>query len=123
MLIRGLFRTLKLGLEASIGKRIPVDHAIIPWLLEHTALLLSVRTRLPNGLTPWGMLRGRPFGQTIIGFGESALWKLPTKGPASQPDGTMGARWDDGVFVGYNRSSSTFIVLTAEGKKSVRSIT
>ena len=30
MLIRGLFRTLKLGLEASIGERIPIDRAIIP---------------------------------------------------------------------------------------------
>ena len=27
------------------------------------------------------------------------------------------------MFVGYNRSSNTFIVLTADGKKSVRSIT
>ena len=79
MLIRGLFRTLRLGLEAAIGKRIPIDHAVTPWLLEHTALLLSIRTRLPNGLTPWGMARGRPFGQKIIGFGESVLWKLPTK--------------------------------------------
>ena len=122
MLIRGLFRTLRLGLEAAIGKRIPVDHAVIPWLLEHTALLLSIRTRLPNGMTPWAMSRGRPFGQKIIGFGERVLWKLPTKGPNSQPDGNMGARWQDGVFVGYNRSSNTFIVLTEDGKKSVRSI-
>ena len=30
MLIRGLFRTLRLGLEAAIGKRIPINHAIIP---------------------------------------------------------------------------------------------
>ena len=62
MLIRGLFRTSRLGLEAAIGKRIPVDHAMMPWLLEHTALLLSIRTRLPNGLTPWAMVRGHPFG-------------------------------------------------------------
>ena len=34
----------------------------------------------------------------------------------------MGARWSEGVFVGYNRSSNTFIVLTEDGKKSVRSI-
>ncbi len=66
MLIRGLFRTLRLGLEASIGKRIPVDHAIMPWLIEHTALLLSVRSMLPSGLTPWATIRGRPFGQKII---------------------------------------------------------
>ena len=92
MLIRGLFRTLGLGLEASIGKKSRVDHAIMPWLLEHTALLLSVRSRLPSGLTPWATIRGRPFGQKIIGFGEVVLWKLPTKGPASQPEGNMGAQ-------------------------------
>ena len=32
----------------------------------------------------------------------------------------MGARWDDGVFVGYNRSSNTFIALTEGGGKAVR---
>ena len=37
MLVRGPFRASRLGLEAAIGKRIPVDHAIMPWLLEHTA--------------------------------------------------------------------------------------
>ncbi len=94
----------------------------MPWLLEHTALLLSVRSRLPSGLTPWATIRGRPFGQKLIGFGEVVLWKLPTKGPASQPEGNMGARWSTGVFVGYNRSSNTFIVMTEDGKKAVRSI-
>ena len=39
MLIRGLFRTLKLGLEASIGKRIPMDHAVIPSPLAHPSPL------------------------------------------------------------------------------------
>ena len=111
-----------LGLEASIGKKVPINHAIIPWLLEHTALPLSVRSRLPSGLTPWAMIRGRLSGQTVIGFGEVVLWELPTKGPASQPEGNMGARWGDGVFVGYNRSSNTFIVVTEDGKKSARTI-
>ncbi len=120
--IRGLFRTLRLGLEASIGKKVPVDHAIMPWLLEHTALLFSFRSRLPSGLTPWATIRGRPFGQRLMGFGEVVLWKLPTKGPASQPEGNRGARWSDGVSVGYSRSSYTFIVMPEDGKKAVISI-
>ena len=33
MLIRGLFRALRLGLEATFGKRVPDDHVIIPSLL------------------------------------------------------------------------------------------
>ena len=92
MLTRGPFRTLRLGLEAAIGFRVPVDHALVPWLLQHTAMLLNLRSRLPDGKAPWERARGRPFHQKILGFGELVLWKLPSKGPNSQPDGNMGAR-------------------------------
>ena len=51
MLVRGLFRTLKLCLESSIGKRIPEDHALIPWLLIHTCLLLNAAVKGTDGLT------------------------------------------------------------------------
>ena len=36
MLIRGLFRTLKLCLDSHLGRFIPISHAVVPWLLEHT---------------------------------------------------------------------------------------
>ena len=36
MLIRCLFRTLKLCLESQVGRYVPVGHAVVPWLLEHT---------------------------------------------------------------------------------------
>ena len=45
MLVRGMFRTIRLCLEARIGRTIPVDHAVIPWLLEHACLLINVKTR------------------------------------------------------------------------------
>ena len=83
MLIRGLFRTLKLCLEARIGKVIPVGHALIPWLLEHTAMLLNVKCRGQDGLTPWQRVRGRPFNQPMLGFAEMVLHKLPPKDPKS----------------------------------------
>ena len=41
-ILRGHFRTLKLCLEARIGKSIPIHHPVIPWLLEHAALLHGV---------------------------------------------------------------------------------
>ena len=43
MLVRGLSRTFKLCIESSIGKRIPEDHALVPWLLLHTCLLAKTR--------------------------------------------------------------------------------
>ena len=122
MLIRGLFRTLKLCLESQIEKYIPTAHSVIPWLLEHTALLLNVRSRGSDGLTPWARVRGRAFGQQIIGFGEVVLYKTPTKGPRSQPDGNMGTKWLEGIFMGYNRSSNTYRVIGKEGLDSPRSL-
>ena len=77
MLIRGMFRTLRFCLEARIDRRIPVDHALIPWLLEHTCMLINVKARGADGLTGWARARGRNFAQELIGFGEKILYKLP----------------------------------------------
>ena len=42
-IFRGLFRALKLCLEARIGKIVQINHALIPWLLQHTSSLLNLR--------------------------------------------------------------------------------
>jgi hypothetical protein len=124
MLIRGLFRTLKLCLESHLGKYIPVNHTILPWLLEHTAFLLKVRSRGSDGLTPWARVRGRPFGMQVIGFGEEVFFKRPTKGPGAKPEGNMGVVQSEGIFVGYNRSVNTYICIAADGRKvECRSVT
>ena len=122
MLVRGLFRTLKLCLEARIGKYVPPDHPLVPWLLQHTCLLLNVKYRGADGLTAWARARGRSFTQQILGFGESVLYKLPAKGPGSQPDGNMGTRWKDGIFIGYNKSSNAYILSTENGLVTSRSL-
>ncbi len=53
LLVRGLFRTLKLCLEDRIGRFIPVDHALVPWMLEHACLILNTTAVGPDGLTGW----------------------------------------------------------------------
>ena len=80
-LVRGLLRTVKLCLEARIGKYAPVDHAIMPWMVDHVCLLLNVVVRGADGLTAWQRVRGRPFSQQLLGFGESVLYRFPSKGP------------------------------------------
>ncbi len=121
-IIRGMFRTLKLCLEARIGKYIPITHALVPWLLEHVCLLLNAQSRGHDGLTPWQRVRGRPFSQKLVGFGEVVLYKLPTKGPQHNPDGNMGTRWREGVFLGYSRSSHTYTLATPDGKMQSRAL-
>ena len=92
-LVRGLFRTLKLCLESRIDKYVPINHALVPWLLQHTCMLLNARFRGTDGRTPWARARGRPFNQRLLGFGELVMYKLPGKGPRHQPNGNMGAQW------------------------------
>ncbi len=51
MLVRGISRTLKLCLESRIDKFIDINHPVIPWLLEHTCMILNTRHRGEDGLT------------------------------------------------------------------------
>ena len=75
--LQGLLRTLKLCLEARIGKRIPTEHPLLAWLVRHTAWLLSVRIRGEDGKTAYERLRGKPFARRLVAFGEECLGNLP----------------------------------------------
>ena len=121
--IRGLFRTMKLDLENNIGEKVPVDHPIVSWLLEHAALLLSAVVRKDDGTTPWFKVRGRPFAQPLVAFGESVLYKQPDKGPEHDVEGNTGPRLLDGaIFLGYSRTSNSYLVATDDGIKDVRGV-
>ena len=77
-------------------------------------MLINARARGSDGRTPWQRIKGRTFRQLLLCFGERILYKLPSKGPNSAPDGNMGSKWRDGVFPGFNRSSNTYIVVGFE---------
>ncbi len=61
MLVRCLFRTLRLCLGSHIGRFMPINHAVVSWLLGHTCLILNVRSRGTDGITHWERVKGRPF--------------------------------------------------------------
>ena len=106
MLVRGLFRTLKLCLESSVGKRIPEDHALVPWLLLHTCLLLNTAVKGTDGLTAWHRARGRKFNCKLACFGEQVLYKFLSKGPLQAPEGNTGPVWQQASYLGHDRASN-----------------
>jgi hypothetical protein len=108
-ILRGLFRTLKLCLEGRIGRKIPITHPMTSWLLEHTSLLQNAQVRGEDGLTAWARVRGRAFGQRLIGFGELILWKQPLEGPQHDAEGNMGPRLLPGIFLGYRMDANTYV--------------
>ena len=48
-IIRSMFRTLQLCLEARLNKYLPVNHPITAWLPEHTSMLINARARGSDG--------------------------------------------------------------------------
>ena len=122
MMIRGLFRSLKLCLESRIERRIPESHALISWLLQHTCLVLNACVKGPDGLTAWNRVRGRNFHAPMANFGEQVLYKLPSKGPLSDPDGNMGTRWKAAAYLGHCITSNTYVLGCADGITEARSI-
>ena len=70
-------------------------------MVNHTCILLNAKSRGSDGLTSWERIKGRKFNQLLLGFGETVLYKLPSKGPRANPDGNMGTRWLEGVFLGF----------------------
>ena len=93
-ILRGHFRTLKLCLEARIGKVIPTNHALIPWLLEYTAMMLAATYVGTDGKTAWCRARGRNFKCSNLNFAELGALQAPGQGPHAQ------SRWQHGLPVG-----------------------
>ena len=122
MLVRGFFRTRKLCFESRIERRVPDDHAIVPWLLVHTCLILNATVKGPDGLTAWFRVRGRQFHHPMASFAEQVLYKLPTKGPLSRPDGNMGTRWLPATYLGHNLATNCYILAGPHGIEESRAI-
>ena len=59
--VQGHLRTLKLSVEKRFGKTVPNDHAVVSWLVEHAAWLLTVGKRGDDGRTAYHRIRGRNF--------------------------------------------------------------
>ena len=101
----GLLRTIKLCLEKRLQQRVPTDHKLMSWLVEHVAWILTVRVAGTDGITAYHRIKGKEYVKRSVGFGETIQFKLPSKGPTRKEDGSLDARWLHGVVLGYSRSS------------------
>ena len=66
--VQGLARTLKISLERIINKSIPLEHAVVAWLVEHAAFVLTARRLTDNGMTAYQHLQGPQFVRSFMIF-------------------------------------------------------
>ena len=104
--MKGMLRTVKLCLEARVQKKIPDDHPLMTWMVEHAAWLSTVCKRGEDGKTAFQRVRGRAFNKRSVEFGEKVLFKLPDRGPRHDELGALEARWQKGTMLGYSRLSN-----------------
>jgi hypothetical protein len=102
-------RTIKIDVEGRLGKRIPLNHPLNSWILEHSALLISALRRNDDGVTPWAKVRGRPFAMDLLPFGESIFRKQPTKGHDTMFKGTWA---HDYSMAGYSSGTAVTAIRT-----------
>ena len=106
--VKGMLRTVKLCLEARIEQRVPDDHPLMTWMVEHAAWLSTVCKRGEDGKTAFQRIRGRVFNKRSLEFGEKVLFKLHDRGPRHDERGALEARWRKGVMLGYSRFSNEY---------------
>ena len=92
--IEGQVRTLKLALESRIGGTIPSDHDIVPWIVEHAAVIINKGQVGADGKTAYERLKGKPAHLCWTGvrrkrsFGK-ATSRLAKEGIRWTPTGSM----------------------------------
>ena len=62
------------------------------------------------------------FNQLLLGFAETVLYKLPSKGPRANPGWNMGTKWLEGIFLGLGRPSNSCMVGTDDGVVAARTV-
>ena len=105
------FRTLKHALELRLKHRLPMDHPVTAWLVEHTAWVLNKYHLGNDGRTAYGRLHGREGHERVCEFGERIMWFVPKKMRAK-----MDQRWRYGIFLGRSLSSDQNFVGLGSGE-------
>ena len=116
--IQDLVRTYKCALESGLATRIPCDHPICYWMVEHAASIYNRYVCTEDGSTPYQNLHGQRFRGRAVEFGEQVFYYVPKRLRAK-----MSLRWRLGTFVGNHQNSNEALVASSNGDViKVRSI-
>ena len=105
--VKGMIRTIKAALDRKFGGQVGDTHAILPWAIEHAAVLLSRHKIHKDGRTPYEAIRGKKASTPLCCFAEKVMF-LPAKTAKER-------KWAYGIFVGLVRKSNEYVVTNTEG--------
>ena len=77
--VEDLLRTLRSALMSRLKVKLPMDHPISKWLIEHTASIMNRFVIGKDGQTAYQRLHGRRAHKKAVEFGERVFYDIPRK--------------------------------------------
>ena len=103
-------RTLKSALDSRLKQKVPVNHPLMNWLVEHTANVINRYAITSDGSTPYQALHGKRSTLKVVEFAEQVFFYVPKKLRAK-----LSRRWQLGTYLGLVNSSNEHMVATRHG--------
>lgn len=114
----GVVRTLKRALEKRYHQVLKKQHPVMAWLVRHSGWSITrLQPRAATGRTPHEELKGKPYGQPMIEFGETIQFKA-----VEAEKDKLNTRYYKGIYVGRVDTNDENLVLTENGLFKARSI-
>ena len=110
-------RTLRSALETRYGRKVPDDHPVLTWMVEHASTTYNLFHRsleVKDGKAPYSRHSGREWKESLPPFGETI--EFLKRGHKFE------ARWHQGIFLGVKDNTTEKIVGNASGVFTVQSI-
>ena len=114
--IETLTRTYVCVLQEKLGYKVDSKSIALPWLVRHTACVLSRFVKRDDGRSAWARLRGKECDSKLAQVGETVDFKIVRREMAK-----LEPRWATGTFLGCTDESDEVIVGTAVGIEFARS--
>ena len=89
--VMGMIRTLRFALQEKLGSKIGLDHAVVPWMVRHAAMLITRYWIKPSGKTSYQLIKGRRGNTKMYEFGEAVWFKIPK---TKRPPGKFEEQWE-----------------------------
>ena len=96
--MKGHVRTIKIALEAKLGKEIPEDHGLLSWIVQFASQSYNRFHLGADGRSPKERLIGRRVPRPACHFGENVYW-MPLAPDGKPP--SLDPRFLEGYFGGY----------------------
>lgn len=116
--VEGRIRSLFLGLEERIGRKLDAGERIVAFMPDYAAYLIHRLSQGTDGKVAFERIKGKKAIVLGIEFGDKVFYKLKH----TQRLQKIHTRWGHGISVGVRKRSNELAIASEDGIHFVRSV-